>query len=160
MTRRSAQRLSWQNPEPPIRPLQPASGADMPANSNFSERRSRLSSRALISTVDHTVNANDLLFEVRTPLGFSIRVTADRWKLIVTAKHPVMVGRERLVRSALEAPDEVRQSRIDSQVLLFYKAETTRRWTCAVAKRAAEGAFLITAYPTDAIKEGVRIWPK
>ena len=64
------------------------------------------------------------------------------------------------MRAALEAPDEVRQSRIDSQVLLFYKAETTRRWTCAVAKRAAEGAFLITAYPTDAIKEGVRIWPK
>ena len=54
----------------------------------------------------------------------------------------------------------VRQSRIDPQVLLFYKAEATRRWTCAVVKRAAEGAFLITAYPTDAIKEGVRIWPK
>ena len=76
------------------------------------------------------MNANDLLFEVQTPLGFSIRVTADRWKLIVTAKHPVMAGRESLVRAALEAPDEVRQSRIDSQVLLFYKAETTRRWTC------------------------------
>ena len=116
---------------------------------------------ALTSVIDGTtVNANDLLFEVRTPLGFSIRVTADRWKLIVTAKHPVMAGRESLVRAALEAPDEVRQSRIDSQVLLFYKAEATRRWTCAVAKRAAEGAFLITAYPTDAIKEGVRIWPK
>ena len=106
------------------------------------------------------MNANDLLFQVQTPLGFSIRVTTDRWKLIVTAKHPVMAGRESLVRSALEAPDEVRQSLIDSQVLLFYKAEATRRWTCAVAKRAAEGAFLITAYPTDAIKEGVRIWPK
>ena len=71
-----------------------------------------------------------------------------------------MAGRESLVRSALEAPDEVRQSRIDSQVLLFYKAEATKRWTCAVVKRVAEGAFLITAYPTDAIKEGVRIWPK
>ena len=46
------------------------------------------------------------------------------------------------------------------QVLLFYKAEATKRWTCAVVKRVAEGAFLITAYPTDAIKEGVRIWPK
>ena len=80
--------------------------------------------------------------------------------MIVTAKHPSMAGRESLVRAALEAPEEVRESRIDPQVLLFYKAETTKRWTCAVVKRVAEGAFLITAYPTDAIKEGVRIWPK
>lgn len=103
---------------------------------------------------------DDLLLDALTPLGFRVRVTRQRWELITTAKHPVMAGREGLVRTALEVPDEIRQSRIDSQVLLFYKAEATRRWTCAVAKRAAEGAFLITAYPTDAIKEGVRIWPK
>jgi hypothetical protein len=34
------------------------------------------------------------------------------------------------------------------------------RWRCAVAERLVDGAFLITAYPTDAIKEGVRLWPK
>jgi hypothetical protein len=45
-------------------------------------------------------------------------------------------------------------------VLLFYKEEATRRWVCAVAKQAADEAFLITAYPTEAIKEGSRIWPK
>ncbi len=72
-----------------------------------------------------------------------------------------MAGRESLVRAALEAPEEVRESRIDPQVLLFDKAEATKRWTCAVvAKRLADSGFLITAYPTDAIKEGVRIWPK
>ncbi len=109
---------------------------------------------------DVPVDANDLLFEARTPLGFSVRVTTGRWTLIITAKHPVMAGREALVRAALEAPDEIRQSRIDPQVLLFYKAEATRHWTCAVAKRTAEAPFLITAYPTDAVKEGVRIWPK
>ena len=54
----------------------------------------------------------------------------------------------------------IRQSRVEPQVLLFYKAEATKRWTCAVAKRLADSGFLITAYPTDAIKEGVRIWPK
>ena len=59
--------------------------------------------------------------------------------MVTTAKHPVMAGREDLVRTALEAPDEIRQSRIDQQVLLFYKAEATKRWTCAVAKRAREG---------------------
>ena len=71
-----------------------------------------------------------------------------------------MAGREGDVAGALASPDEVRQSRTDAQVLLFYKAEATRRWTCAVVRRVGDGAFLVIAYPTDAIKEGVRIWPK
>ena len=109
---------------------------------------------------DLPVDVNDLLFEARTTLEFSVRVTVARWNLIVTAKHPVMAGHEGLARAALETPDEVRQSRLDPGVLLFYNAEATKRWTCAVAKRTAEAPFLITAYPTDAIKGGVRIWPK
>jgi len=87
-------------------------------------------------------------------------VTRSRWELIVAIKHPVMTGRESIVRRALESPDEVRQSRSDAEVLLFYTAEETRRWVCAVAKRAGDQALLVTAYPTDAIKEGLRVWPK
>ena len=102
----------------------------------------------------------DILFEVRTPLGFSVRVSKHRWELIVTTKHPAMRGRESSVRLALENPDEIRQSRSDSQVLLFYKTEAAKRWVCAVTNRAADQAFLVTAYPTDAIKEGIRIWPR
>ena len=102
----------------------------------------------------------DVLFDARTPLGFSVRVTRARWELITMTKHPVMAGRESSVKAALETPDEVRQSRIAPEVLLFYKAEAARRWVCAVAKQADHEAFLVTAYPTDAIKEGVRIWPK
>ena len=106
------------------------------------------------------VNGEDVLLEARTPLGFSVRVTRQRWLLIVSAKHPVMAGREVSVKGALEVPDEIRQSRTDAQVLLFYKAEAPKRWTCAVVKRAETSAFLITTYPTDAIKEGLRVWPK
>ena len=80
--------------------------------------------------------------------------------MIVTLKHPVMVGREDTVKLALESPDETRQSRSDQEVLLFYKAEAPRRWTCAVVKRTDDQAFLVTAYPTDATKEGDRVWPK
>jgi hypothetical protein len=29
-----------------------------------------------------------------------------------------------------------------------------------LTKRSNEDSFLITAYPTDAIKEGIKIWPK
>ena len=102
----------------------------------------------------------DLLFEVLTPLGFWVRVTRGRWNLIATVKHPVMAGREDVVRATLESPEQIRQSGSDSDVLLFYRAERSNRWVCAVAKRAAAQGFLITAYPTDAIKEGTRIWPK
>ena len=102
----------------------------------------------------------DLLFEVLTPMGFKVRVTLERWRLITTVKHPVMVSREAIVKDTLENPEQVRQSRVDPQVLLFYKAEGASRWVCAVAKHEANTGFLITAYPTDAIKEGTQIWPK
>ena len=103
--------------------------------------------------------AADVLFEVRTSLGFAVRVTRARWELITTTKHPVMAGRESSVRLALESPDEIRRSRTDPDVLLFYKAEGLRRWVCAVTRHALDEAFLVTAYPTDAIKEGMRVWP-
>lgn len=63
-----------------------------------------------------------------------------------------MRGRESSVRLALGNLDEVRQSRTDSEVLLFYKTEAAKRWVCAVTKQAGDQAFLVTAYPTDAIK--------
>jgi len=45
-------------------------------------------------------------------------------------------------------------------VLLFYRLERPGRWICAVAKRLNDEGFPITTYPTDAIKEGERIWSK
>ena len=36
----------------------------------------------------------DILFEARTPLGFTVRVTRDYWTVIITIKHPVMAGCE------------------------------------------------------------------
>ena len=102
----------------------------------------------------------ELLFEALTPLGFTVRVTRERWSLITTIKHPVMLGREGVVKQTLESPEQIRQSRSDPQVLLFYQAAGEKRWVCAVAKHETDQGFLITAYPTDAIKEGVQIWPK
>ena len=93
-------------------------------------------------------------------MGFRVRLTRERWQFITTAKHPVMAGREDVVKVTLENPEQIRQSRSNPQVLLFYHAEGSSRWVCAVAKRAADQGFLITAYATDAIKEGTQIWPK
>jgi len=107
-----------------------------------------------------TPDTPELLFEVLTPLGFRVRVTRAYWELIVTIKHPVMAGRESDVKETLARPEEIRLSRSDPNVYLFYRTERIRRWVCAVSKRLEEEGFLVTAYPTDAVKEGVRIWPK
>lgn len=104
--------------------------------------------------------AEDTLFEVPTPLSFSVRITRNCWELIVTIKHPVMHGCEIDVQDTLRTPDEIRRSRSDPAVLLFYRLERPGRWICAVAKRLNDEGFLITTYPTDAIKEGERVWSK
>jgi hypothetical protein len=107
-----------------------------------------------------TTSTDDLLFEALTPLGFRVRVSRSYWELIITVKHPVMAGREWDVKETLENPGEIRQSRSDPAVYLFYSPERKGRWVCAVAKQLNGDGFLITTYPTDAIKEGVRVWPK
>jgi len=103
---------------------------------------------------------SDILFEVSTPLGFRVRMTRAYWECVVTVKHPVMRERATEVQDVLQTPDEVRQSRSDPAVFLFYRAELPGRWVCAVAKRLNDEGFLITTYPTDAIKEGERVWSR
>ena len=102
----------------------------------------------------------DVLFEVLTPLGFKVRATRAYWETIICIKHPVMSGHETEVKETLSNPEQVRQSRVDSDVYLFYRSEQRMRWVCAVTKRLSEEGYLITAYPTDAINEGTRVWPK
>jgi hypothetical protein len=103
-------------------------------------------------------NDNDILFEVMTPLGFRVRVTHAYWHLIVDIKHPVMAGREEDVQKVLKDPDEIRRSKSDENVYLFYRSERETRWLCAVSKQTDSEGFLITTYPTDAIKEGIQVW--
>jgi hypothetical protein len=62
-----------------------------------------------------------ILFTASTPLGFQVRVTRMYWEIIVTVKHPVMEGREEDVKKTLEDPDEIRQSKSDESVYLFYE---------------------------------------
>ena len=100
----------------------------------------------------------EYLFNVQTPLGFSVRTTRRYWNLNLV-KHEAMSGREQDVIDALQSPDEVRISRSDAEVLLFYRATRPGRWICVLAKRLnGNEGFMITAYPTDAIKEGDLVW--
>ena len=97
------------------------------------------------------------LFEVLTPLGFTVQTTVEYWSLIET-KHPKLRGRAQEVVDVLGHPDQVCQSRQDATVYLFYCVDQSRL-LCAVVKRLDGEGFLITAYPCDKVKEGDRIWP-
>jgi hypothetical protein len=99
------------------------------------------------------------LFEITTPLGFSVRCSEQYWEFIVSQKHPVLKGHEKEIQQVLENPDEIRRSKKDPQVYLFYQG-TKPRWLCAVVRNENSYGFLITAYPTDAIKAGDVIWTK
>jgi hypothetical protein len=99
----------------------------------------------------------ELLFEVLTPVGVFVRCSRAYWEFIVGRKHPVLSGCEGEVRRVLQEPDEVRRSRRDTKVLLFYR-RLESRWLCAAIRREDDSGFLVTAYPTDAIKAGETIW--
>lgn len=99
-----------------------------------------------------------LLFEVVTPLGFSVRTAVAYWERL-TAKHPDVADKVEEVKAALRQPEQVRQSRRDPSVFLFHHPGV-RHWVVAVTRQTDGTGFLVTAYQTDAIKEGEKIWPK
>lgn len=100
----------------------------------------------------------DIFFEVDTPLSIKIRTTEEYWNYLVTIKHRVMKHKEEMVQKVLSNPDFIRKSKIDENVFLYYKQND--RLYCVVARHEGKEGFLITAYPTDKVKEGDVIWTK
>ena len=97
------------------------------------------------------------LFEVMTRLGCTVRTTAEYWSLIET-KHPKLDGRVQEIVHVLTSPDQICQSRKDTAVYLFYRADQSRR-LCTDVKRLDGEGFLIIAYPCDRVKKGESVWP-
>lgn len=100
-----------------------------------------------------------LLFDVLTPLGFRVHCYEGYWLDKVVGRHPDMASRVDEVVKTLSAPEEIRESKHDEGVLLFYRADT-KRWVCAVARQEGQDGFLITAYPADKLKAGKTVWKK
>lgn len=59
-------------------------------------------------------------FESLTPLGFVVRCSASYWEFIVAQKHPVLRSHEQEIALVLRDPNEIRESRKDPTVPLFY----------------------------------------
>lgn len=101
---------------------------------------------------------SDIFFEIQTPLNVTVRTTREYWNYLITVKHRVMKNREEMVIKVLSEPDSIRKSKIDENVFLYYKQND--RLYCVVVKHEGSEGFLITAYPTDKVKEGDLIWTK
>ena len=102
----------------------------------------------------HVIRTNDCF-------GRNVRLTDER--LVHILERTEMRGMREAIIRTLQAPAEVRVSRSDPAVRLFYEFYSHTRiggkWLCVVVKYATNDAFVITAYLTDRLKAGERIWP-
>lgn len=98
-----------------------------------------------------------LMFSVPTPLGFSVRTTHEYWALLLR-KHPEVTGKETEVQRCLQEPEQVRRSKQDQAVYLFYRALPPYHLAVVVHRLDGDG-FIITSYITDKMKEGEPTWP-
>lgn len=70
------------------------------------------------------------------------------WENLVDVKHPSMRGLEHLVRRTLENPIEIRRSKSDPAVRLFYGEHDLGLLCCTVVRFLNGDGFIITAYLT------------
>lgn len=106
------------------------------------------------------VGKKNILFDIKTHIGFSVHCTKQYWEFISLQKHPSLKNHLEKIKHALSDPDEIRRSKKDKNVYLFYRGFKPK-WICAVAKdENGNSGFLITAYHADAIKVGDVIWTK
>lgn len=94
--------------------------------------------------------------------GLAIRLTDERMAHIL--EHPELAGMESAIEETLREPERVVESSSDPTAHLYYRfyfrTFVGGKYLCVVVKRAAADPFVITAYLTDRIKKGTRLWPK
>lgn len=100
-----------------------------------------------------------ILFAINAPNGIKVRTTEAYWQRIVKLKHPSMRNEEEKVKLTLEKPGQIRQSKKDKNILLYYKGFESS-YVCVVVKVAEKEGFIVTTYKTEKIKEGKLIWQR
>ncbi len=43
----------------------------------------------------------EIYFSVKTPLNIEVRITVQYWQYLITVKHPIMKGKEQIIKSVL-----------------------------------------------------------
>jgi hypothetical protein len=95
-------------------------------------------------------------------LGRVVRLTDERIAHILA--HDEMAGQLDKVEETVREPDVVVRSQRDPDVHLYHKhyptTPVTEKDLLVATKVAQTGAFVLTAFFTDTIKKGERIWEK
>ena len=91
--------------------------------------------------------------------GRTVRLPGER--LAHIQRRPEMVGMEWAIRETLEAPEEVRVSRSDAEVKLYYRRYTESqigvKLLCVVVWVGEDDAFIMASYFTTRMKRGTRL---
>jgi hypothetical protein len=94
--------------------------------------------------------------------GRAVRLTNERLAHIL--EHPEMHEMEPALTETLRQPAHVIQSISDPTSALHYRfylgTKVGDKWLCVVVKYNMLDAFVLTAYLTDKIKQGITLWPK
>ena len=100
-----------------------------------------------------------IAFEIKSKQGFLIKTTRSYWNIITHVKHPSIEGKEKDVKETLASPEEIRVSKKDKEVYLFYK-RYRNKFLCVVVRINKQKGFIVTAYYTEKVKEGELKWKK
>lgn len=99
--------------------------------------------------------------QINDCFGRKVRLTDERIAHILE-RAEMQNMREEIIHT-LQDPVEVRASRSDAAVRLFYEFYSPTlvgdKWLCVVVKYFADDAFVVTAYLTDKLKTGEILWP-
>ena len=95
-------------------------------------------------------------------LGRNIRLTVNRLEHILTRLE--MSGQEEKIAETLSAPDKIKKSKHDPNVLLYYKlykqTPVTKKYLSVIAKVENGEGFILTAFFTNKVKAGDTLWEK
>jgi hypothetical protein len=105
---------------------------------------------------------HDTMRLLRDFQGLEVRLTDERLEHIL--EHPEMRGSEAAIGVTLAFPERVIESLFDPDIRLYYRfyrrTVVGAKHLCVVVRISAEDAFVVTAYLTDSIKRGRRLWPE
>ena len=94
--------------------------------------------------------------------GLEVRLTDERLEHIL--EHREMTDGEAAIEETLLSPEQVLESLFDPGVRPYYRfyrmTAVGDKYLCVVIKMSRGDAFVLTAYLTDSIKRGWRIWPE
>ena len=101
----------------------------------------------------------DIYFSVKSKLNMPIATTKSYRSIITHVKHPALQGKETDVKNTLVGPDQIRVSKKQKDIYLFYK-KAGSLFLCVVVKIMKKRGFIVTAYYTEKIKEGRLKWKR